>query len=1673
MYGRILRLIVIVWLMLSPFNVTAADLQPVPGAAPDMIGLHRPIDLLSPINPRPSLRQLEAGEPQTVALEIAPAALIANSNATAVITATVYDLTGEVVSGVALSGFVAPAARGSLSGLGVTGISGTVTGTWTVGTVVGSGSIEIGNGLVSGTVGIELTTGALSAITVTPGSLAIGAGLTTTFTAAGADAYGNAITITPSWESNVGVIDAGGVFTAPTSVSANRLVTATDTSISGTASVDIIAGPLSSIVVSPTNVTLVVSSTQVFTAAGFDSYGNAVAITPTWTTDGGTISAQGVFTAQTGVAANRLVTATHEIISATANISLIAGPLKTITVTPTGINVMAGLTQTFTANGFDQFGNSVPVTPTWTTNGGSVNASGVLTAQSSIATNRTVVATQSPVSGSALFNVIAGPLHSIVVSPSNTNVTAGSAFTFTASGFDRFGNSVSITPTWNTNGGTISSGGVFTAQTTAASGRLVWATQNSVTGLANVNVVAGTLSSIVVSPTAVSLAAGTTQAFTARGQDQYGNTVAIAPSWTTNGGAISSGGIFTAQLMTAVGRLVTATHNTVSGTASVNVIAGALTAITVTPASATLIAGASQLFSASGADQYGNVVLITPTWTTNGGTIDAGGVFTAQTSVADGRLITATHSAVTGTADVDISAGPLNQIVVTPAPVTVTVGTSETFSASGVDQFGNSVLLTPTWSTNGGTINASGVFTAQTSVASDRRVTATQGITLGYAVVNVQPGAPFTLTLQPPTRVISAGQRITYTAIATDSFGNGLGTVTGSTTFSITPASGAVFVNNSVTPTIKNTWLVTGVYGSAVGTSVLTVTAAAYNRLSVENAPAGTGTPVNTVTLSVYNSLTVYAVAYDVYNNLIGARSSTWSGTGVVAGRVSPTSGISTTFTPVVSGTGTIRATSSSITDNTSTITVQAPLLRISKTASPDPLPPGTPLQYTIIYTNAGNAPAQNVIITETYPVSTSFFSAVPAPTTGSSSWSIGTLAVNELRSIVVFLTTPAQMPVGSLLTNTVQMGADKVATASYTTATPVNALPALSASVSDAPDPARPGDLLIYTIQYRNDGTAPVTTLRITETYPAEVVFESATPEPDIGNNVWLTSTLNGLGDSRLITVRVRVISPITPTTILNNRVVVSAQETPPFTTTQQTLVVAPRLELDQAVVPVTPTANNLLTYTLRYTNTGSSYAANTLLTATVPLNTSFVQCQPGGCTANAGNVLWNLGQVDQQTTQTVTLTVQIANNLPDGTVITGTGRITSADNVTATTLLTTTVASAPDVTLSKSDGLTELTASQLTTYVINYANIGTAPAANVVITDQLPEYMTFVDCLTCVAAGDRTYTFVVGTVAAGTNQAVTMSARLTPTLPAGLRVVTNTAHIVTSITGDNLMNNVAEDLNDIATRPELTLTVAYDSSTPYPGKTITYTLHYTNTSAMDTTGVVLSTTRPGWLAGPPSGWIDDGGHDLHPLGNLPAGAGGTLTYIVTLPPTFTLAMTALPLTFTIHDDGPGGLPIAPAAEATLIGIPDLSIEHVMLPAAISPGTPFTVTVVVRNHGTGKACNPRSTNCTSGTWMDAFVDPATPPASYPFQSYGDPFTGVPAIGPGLTATITVANIMFMPMQDPILYFKIDNYSCTINNSCLPNGSLGGLVPEFNETNNVIGPIRLNSYQLYLPVIRR
>ena len=145
--------------------------------------------------------------------------------------------------------------------------------------------------------------GSLFSITVTP-NITMAVGATQQFAAAGVDADGITVGITPVWSviAGGGSIDANGLFTAGNTPGVyNATVQATSDGKSGTANVTVIVGVLATITVTPNPDTLAINGAQQFTAVGRDIGNNVVAITPTWTVtnSGGAINGTGMFTAGT------------------------------------------------------------------------------------------------------------------------------------------------------------------------------------------------------------------------------------------------------------------------------------------------------------------------------------------------------------------------------------------------------------------------------------------------------------------------------------------------------------------------------------------------------------------------------------------------------------------------------------------------------------------------------------------------------------------------------------------------------------------------------------------------------------------------------------------------------------------------------------------------------------------------------------------------------------------------------------------------------------------------------------------------------------------------------------------------------------------------------------------------------------------------------------------------------------------------------------------------------------------------------------------------------------------------------------------------------------------------------------------------------------------------------
>jgi len=160
---------------------------------------------------------------------------------------------------------------------------------------------------------------------------------------------------------------------------------------------------------------------------------------------------------------------------------------------------------------------------------------------------------------------------------------------------------------------------------------------------------------IEVVPNTLMITVGDTQQFIATAYDMFNNTIPGAMIfWSTDVGVVNSTGQFTAQTTPGIG-IVTATSGSASDSADVTVVLGAYDHIIVTPDPAFVTVGGTQQFTATAYDVYSNVIPgMWFSWTTDIGSIDAAGFFTAQTTPAVGTVM-ATNGTISGSADVTIS----------------------------------------------------------------------------------------------------------------------------------------------------------------------------------------------------------------------------------------------------------------------------------------------------------------------------------------------------------------------------------------------------------------------------------------------------------------------------------------------------------------------------------------------------------------------------------------------------------------------------------------------------------------------------------------------------------------------------------------------------------------------------------------------------------------------------------------------------------------------------------------------------------------------------------------------------------------------------------------------------------------------------------------------------------
>ena len=451
----------------------------------------------------------------------------------------------------------------------------------------------------------------LTSITVTPGSVRLLINATHQFAAQGFDQYGNPFLTTFTWSATGGTIDQSGLYTAGASVG-TFTVTATSGVVTGNASVDVIISNPPNIPSTPSGPTSGFTDVSYsYSTSTTDPDGDKVQYTFDWgdtttTTTGFFVSGTTVTTTHiwtsAGIYAVKVKATDSFGISSswsgalTVTIAIPNYP-PTIPLLPSGPS--SGFTNTsysYSTSSTDANGHNIQYTFDWgdgTTTTTTFFASGVSASASHSWTNPgsylvQVKATDSlgassSFSDSLIVTISSNPPSTPNLSGPSSGFT-GTSYTFSASSTDLDGNQIQYTFDW---GDSTTTTTAFFASGVTASASHTWTVvgtylvkvqakdqHGATSNWSNSHTVtikeAPQITSIAITPSIVDLLPSTTQQFSAKAYDQYGNPFPTTFTWSATGGTIDQSGLYTAGA--SVGTYtVTATSGAIVGKATVEV----------------------------------------------------------------------------------------------------------------------------------------------------------------------------------------------------------------------------------------------------------------------------------------------------------------------------------------------------------------------------------------------------------------------------------------------------------------------------------------------------------------------------------------------------------------------------------------------------------------------------------------------------------------------------------------------------------------------------------------------------------------------------------------------------------------------------------------------------------------------------------------------------------------------------------------------------------------------------------------------------------------------------------------------------------------------------------------------------------------------------------------------
>ncbi len=667
--------------------------------------------------------------------------------------------------------------------------------------------------------------------------------------------------------------------------------------------------------------------------------------------------------------------------------------LSSIDVGPPDSNVPAGLVSHFTATGIFSDGSKQDISTqvAWSsmnTAVASIGNSGVATTVNPGAT--TIVASLGRMTGSTSLTVTPAVLVSIGVTPTNPSIASGLTEEFRATGIysDNTAHDLTGVVTWSSMDATVASVGpasnISELVTTLGPGSTtITASLNGVSGSTPFTVTAATLVSIGVTPVNSTVAKGLTTALKASGSysDHSIHDLTAAVSWSSSISSVAavSNASGSAGLTTALASgstTITAILSGVSGSTALTVSAAALVSIGVTPTNPSLAKGLNSQFAAMGTytDNSTQNLSASALWSSSDATTasisNAPGFEGRAMALNTGTVtITATMGTIQGSSGLTVTSATLVSIAITPTNPSLANGTTQQLTATGsyTDNSTQNLTAMLSWSSSN-----VGVADVSNAAGSNGLVTSsTQGsTTIGAALGSIAGSTSFTVTAAklvslaviPTNPSIANGTQQqflvtgTYTDHSTQDLTSSVNWDTSDS--SIASLSNAAGSNGLASTLTSGSVTVTAALGGISGSTGLTVTPAALVSIAViaANPSIANGTNQQFAATGNYSDGSTQSLT----------AAATWNSSDISVATISNVPGSNGLANTVAQGSVTITATSGGVSGSTGLTVTPATLVSIAVTPGTVSIASLTKEQFTATGTYT-DASTQNLTAAATW----------------------------------------------------------------------------------------------------------------------------------------------------------------------------------------------------------------------------------------------------------------------------------------------------------------------------------------------------------------------------------------------------------------------------------------------------------------------------------------------------------------------------------------------------------------------------------------------------------------------------------------------------------------------------------------------------------------------------------